>query len=142
MPTGDGLIKLVRHVLEMLLPRPGEPLLDILVEVTLIAFEAQHIVSTALDNLLSNGSLAAHGTNPWRSRTVRSSGIAVISLDFSSTLTWASTNRCALAQAAHHMNGTLAAPSVIGMAQRLAVNANLIPGPSWAIALTHSTRQA
>jgi arginine:ornithine antiporter/lysine permease len=55
--------KLVRHILELLLPCPGEDLLNILVEVALIAFEAQDIVSTALDNLLGNGGLGAHSIN-------------------------------------------------------------------------------
>lgn len=54
-------MKLVEHLLELLLLRPSEHLLDILVNTALITFEDQDMVSTALDNLLSDSRLGAHG---------------------------------------------------------------------------------
>src|SRR5262249_10947258 len=58
-----GLPKGVVHVLEVALARPGEPLLHILMKLSLVAFESQNIISTLLNDSAGNVLLTTHRVN-------------------------------------------------------------------------------
>ena len=99
MPLVNRLIGFVFNVFEVGFTRPVKQLLHIFVQVALVLFETENVVSTLVDNLFGNLCLCALSLrqasanasivtmHPDTSRMLSSFGIAVISLDLSATLT-------------------------------------------------------
>src|SRR5512141_342222 len=63
MPFVDRLGGAIGHLSEIRLLGPGEPFLDVFIQMALIAFERQHIIRMAVDNGLGDGGLTTHGIN-------------------------------------------------------------------------------
>ena len=101
-----GLARFIAAILEILqvaLEVFLEVSFDRLSERRLVVFEADHEIATALDDVVRDLFLAAHGVDrdqeSVRSICSKSWGIAVISLDFSSVATWPKAIPSSLAQA-------------------------------------------
>src|SRR5271154_2367147 len=106
MPFVLGLEHIWRHGLWAVFARfihLGEFGDEIFLQMLLIAFGRQDIIRLFLPNLRNDFRLASIAsivtTAPASSRISRSLGMAVISLDFSSTATWPSSKRLSWAQA-------------------------------------------
>jgi hypothetical protein len=98
-----GFIGLMGKILEPVFFGVLEEELYLLMEGALIPFKGDNVIPFLFHNLFDDFPLTAMASivtiQPLSAKTLRSSGMAVISLDFSSVLTWPSTNRCSVAQA-------------------------------------------
>src|SRR5215467_2194094 len=99
----DGFMVGVLDISKAGVPGISEKQRHCLRERRVIVLEGQDVICFLLRNGLGNLFLTSHRVNrhhrPWRSNRRRSSGMAVISLDFSATFSCPKTKRLALAQA-------------------------------------------
>ena len=102
MPRLLGHMPTSRHSREVVLALLVDVVDDRLMQRLLVSFQRQHIIRFAIDNLLGNRFLRSHGVDrddrALMSTSFRSSGIAVISFDFSALATCPSDRPNSLAQ--------------------------------------------
>jgi hypothetical protein len=147
VPFLDGFENIDLHISVVSGIGIDKRIFDLFCQGTLVALERQHIVGPGIDDLLGNLALAACLASmvtmqPLRTSNSSRRGIAVISLDFCSVATCASTRRLSAAHALTRWSAPRPAPRSCERRELLPSMATISPGNICRMLATHARKHS